>query len=213
MQPSEPSELEVFLVNLAYTAPAQRRQKIQESKWSQDLTLHDEFNKEHFAAVTHESQKTLFNLHRGTAAKEDVYTDAQLAINQLQESDRFKNSERHSTLSTSKLGAGKKVVEMGHSLGGALAEEIAQKHDRPSVALNMGTTPLKNYGKVDRTKHRHHRIGGDPISAFDPTASTHHKNTGVKSVHERLWNRRKGLGHHWSPLLKAAQSHKLASFA
>lgn len=213
MQASEPSELEVFLVNLAYTAPDQRQKSISESKWSKDLTLHSDFNKEHFAAVTHESEKTLFNLHRGTAAKDDLYTDTRLAVNQLQQTNRFKNSERHSVMSAYKLGPGKKIVEMGHSLGGALAEEIAQKYDRPSVALNMGTTPLKSYGKVDRTKHRHHRIGGDPISAFDPTASTKHSKTGVQTVHERLWNRRKTLNHHWEPIQRAVKSHTLASFA
>ncbi len=215
MNHEEPSEMELFLANLSYTDPKDRKGKIESSQWKSDLEFHEDTNKEHFASVTHTSSNTLYNLHRGTASKDDVLTDVQLGLNNLHNTVRFKSSDRMSTMSQYKYGKGKTIIEVGHSLGGALAEEIGQKYNRKSIALNMGTTPLKDYSKVDRVKHRHHRTSGDPISSFDPYA-THRTSTHKKpavSVHEKLWGKRSVAGSHWNKLKESMQSHTLASFS
>ena len=206
-----PHELETFLADLAYKAPTERTGVIAKSKWKHQLYLSPHFNTDEFASIS--TKDTLYNLHRGTTNIKDVGTDASLALGQLQETDRFKVSDRMSQWSKFRHGQGKKVVEVGHSLGGTLAEEIAQKHHHESVAINMGTTPLKSYSGVDRTKHKHLRVKGDFVSAFDSTAQS------VDSKHEkhdqerfdRRKNKRLKRGVHDWNIREVIKKHYLSS--
>lgn len=207
--------MDVFLANLVYQAPSKRRAIINESEYKNELTLHNDLNLDHFASVTHQPSQTLYNLHRGTTNFFDVQTDLDLAFGNLAQTTRFRSSEKLSQWGVYEHGDDKKIVELGHSLGGALAEEIALKHNRHSVALNMGTTPFKSYKSVDRSKHKHYRTTGDPISMFDPRAKNRFKKR--PSVHDRLWNRAYHLGpygNHWANIAQnALESHKLSSFS
>ena len=183
---------------------------MESSEWKDQLTISPYFNDEEFISVF--DKDNLYNVHRGSVNARDAETDVQLAVNKLQDTARFKASERKSVLSASKHGIGKKVTELGHSLGGTLAEDIASKYGHHSVAFNMGTTPLRSYDSVDRSKHKHFRIKGDFVSSFDRGTGTVVMNS--ESLAEKKLKKHSLLGrstplHFWTSLLNR---HFLSSF-
>ena len=167
-------EQEQFLASLAYELPEQRLHMLSQQGWLQthSLVQNDET---FFSLHAHHPHMKSFNVHRGTASSKDFETDSQLALDRLHQTERYQQSKEKSLASRLKLGASHSIVEVGHSLGGTLADFIAQELNHSSVAFNMGTTPLHDYSKVDRTKHIHIRKSGDPISFFDNSTQTIHK--------------------------------------
>jgi hypothetical protein len=200
VQSMDPSlQLEAFLANLVYNPDKDARRSILEaSPWGNTYSISEFLNLDDFMGVI--GPDTLYNVHRGTANSLDVGTDVSLAVNDLQHSIRFKRSEKASQWSVFHHGHNKitgkdrQVVEVGHSLGGTLAETIAMKHEgRRSSAFNMGTTPLVKYDSIDRTKYKHTRVKGDAVSAFDTNKGTIVLQPETGSIHDRIKN---GVGPH-----------------
>lgn len=157
------------LAKQSYKTPLERKQYFEQQHPGVELV--EAFNLDDFYSVIRDG--TLYNVHRGSTTKKDwTQSDVQLAMNELESSDRLLTSKELSRTAIDRYGL--PTVEVGHSLGGTLAEKIAVAHGTRSVAFNMGTTPLDNYQQVDRQKHIHFRMEGDSISQFDPTATTLH---------------------------------------
>lgn len=157
---------EYQLADLAYKNPAEREKRMQDLGLTG--TLLKEFNQDEFFAV--KMNDRVYNVHRGSVTQQDwTETNTKLATNELEKTDRFKRSLEKSN--QTKEATGLQSVEVGHSLGGSLAEHIALRNGDRSVVFNQGTTPLRNYTKIDRNLHQHFRIQGDGVSSFDPTAT------------------------------------------
>ncbi len=147
------------LSRVVYERPHQRVAQI-DPTW----TILD--NSDEFLSVA--SPSTIYNIHRGTTTSEDLRTDVALAFGQLQHTDRYKRARQKSMNTRNE---GKHVVEVGHSLGGSLAEDIAVELGHESIVFNKGTTPFHSRAK-DPRRHIHIRNEGDLISQFDPDAVT-----------------------------------------
>lgn len=127
---------------------------------------------EFFTMVT---PNELFNVHRGSVTYEDwASTDVGLAVGNLESTDRYKRALRNSMDAVSQFGNGRNTTEIGHSLGGSLAETIGQQTNHESTVFNQGTTTFKDYTKVNRKRHRHYRIENDIVSQFDTNTETTH---------------------------------------
>lgn len=164
-EPQDSQEWYQFLANLSYKPKEERAQRLQSSQWGDKYQISSEFNDDEFVSVV--GSDVLYNVHRGSVNRQDAATDVQLALNQLESTDRYKASYAKSQAATQVHGTNKTVIEVGHSLGGTLAETIAKQNHTKSVAFNMGTTPLKDYKGTDRQQHQHYRIKGDLVSSFD----------------------------------------------
>lgn len=172
-------DLEKFLSEVSYTTPEQRQEKINQSVYKDRLEVHSGYNRDEFFSVRDKSTKTHYNVHRGSTTQEDwLVSDKELALNKLEDTARFRRASRMSFNATDRYASGKfgdkadRVVEVGHSLGGALAEHIALKQGHESVVFNQGTTPLRDYREIDRNKHVHHRAEHDVVSSFDNNTGT-----------------------------------------
>lgn len=162
----ERQNYEYQLAKIAYLDPQDRYQALQKEGLAG--TLVESLNQDEFFAV--EFGDRVYNVHRGSKTSEDwLQTDTELALNRLEQTDRFKRSLEYSN--QAERATGKKSVEIGHSLGGTLAEKIALQKGNESVVFNQGTTPLANYSGIDRNKNKHYRVAGDAISQSDPTAT------------------------------------------
>lgn len=156
--------MELALSDLAYKTPEERQQWVEEQGLENDYFI-DQNDDEFFSLIGKHENANAYNVHRGTSSLEDLGTDVQLALNRLNTTDRYKRSlEKSKRTHTFHR---PKVIEIGHSLGGTLAEQIGQELNHESVAFNMGTTPLRSYKNVNRKRHRHIRREGDIISSFD----------------------------------------------
>lgn len=160
------ADFEYQLASAAYASPEQRQQRLHEKGY--DVTFLDAFNNDEFYAVV--AHHKVYNVHRGSVTTEDwLDSDKHIALDKLEKSDRYRRALLNS------LGAREATelqsVEVGHSLGGTLAERIALHTGQRSVVFNQGTTPLANYHGIDRQLHQHFRVSGDGVSKFDPTAT------------------------------------------
>lgn len=182
-----PYELEKFLADLAYKDPNERQSHLDRSVYKDHVKLHSGFNRDEFFSAEDSKGQKHYNVHRGSHTKEDWLTsDVELAQNNLKDTGRFRRASRMSFNASDRYASGKfsdgkkkEVVEVGHSLGGALAEHIALDQKRSSVVFNQGTTPLRDYKEIDRSKHVHVRTKEDAVSAFDNNDQT----ISVDSVH------------------------------
>lgn len=161
-------EFKSWLLGMSYKKPKEREEEIKKSKWSKHLKL-SHFNNDEFFALN--AGKNLFNVHRGSSNLEDfALTDVALAFNNLENTDRYKRSALWSQEATDQYGQGQRVIHVGHSLGGTLAEKISTEQGTESDAYNQGTSPFSEYGGIDRSKHRSTRIEGDAVSASDKSS-------------------------------------------
>ena len=122
-----------------------------------------EYNDPEFMTVLDPVNKKKYNVHRGTVNQDDLLTDSKLAANQFHDTDRMKRSTAKSQAVNEKYSQFE-TIETGHSLGGALAEEIALRNQSKSVVFNRGSTPLASYDHIDRDKHIHYRTDDDLVS-------------------------------------------------
>lgn len=193
---------ELEFAKAAYLSPDERVQQFQGS----DYQIQNDFNTDEFYSVIHNG--TLYNVHRGSSTKEDwTQTDVQLALGDLPDSDRFKRSKALSAAATRKFGL--PTVEVGHSLGGSLAERIALEHGTESTVFNQGTSPLLSYGHINRRRNRHFRMSGDAISQFDPTATVLQNNSTGATLGKLATNLFLPSA---SPLVGTYQNHTLSAF-
>lgn len=166
--------MEQWLATIAYETPQQRAHLIEQKGYAQDYFL-GENTDDFFSLIEKSATGTMYNVHRGTSNTSDIETDSQLAFGNLTQTSRYKRSKAHSERMMVMFGQGRNVKEVGHSLGGSLAEEISVSMGTESVAYNMGTTPFKDYSSTDRTRHKHIRNQGDVISAFDNSNGVEHR--------------------------------------
>jgi hypothetical protein len=115
---------------------------------------------------------------RGTVNKQDVKTDAILAVGQLKSSSRYKR-DLIFTKRIMKI-TNKKIILTGHSLGGAIAKNIANELGLKAYIYNAGSGPREALGaKLDKVACtfnkkgkrcrkaklvQHERTIGDPVS-------------------------------------------------
>ena len=158
-------QLGAFLSELAYESPEKRREKL--AQHYSHLHIADGFNDdEHFSVV---GDKELYNVHRGSTTKKDwLVTDPAILFDNLKSTDRYHDSAAKSNAANEIYGQGKARYEVGHSLGGTLAQEISQENGNKSLAYNPGTSPFKTYAAVDKTQHQTFRNSHDLISLFNP---------------------------------------------
>lgn len=159
-----------FLAQLAYKSPAERKELLRKSNYGLELELDEHLNFDEFATVISKSGSMMYNVHRGTVNKDDVGTDLALAANRLEETDRFRRSLNWSNAALTKY-KDRTSMEVGHSLGGTLAQDIAIRNGTYSMSFNMGTTPLRDYSGINRERFRHYRMTDDFVSQFDQTAN------------------------------------------
>lgn len=175
-------KLERFLAELAYKKQDERQSYLNRSIYKNYIQIHAGTSRDEFFSAEDVQGKKHFNVHRGSKTQDDwINTNTELARNNIPETARFKRSSRMSFHASSRYASGrfsdgkkKQVVEVGHSLGGTLAEQIAMSQNHKSVVFNQGTTPFRDYADVDRSKHIHVRNKEDAVSMFDNNEKTIH---------------------------------------
>lgn len=115
----------------------------------------------------------LYNVHRGTSNVDDLMTDISLAIGGLENTDRYDRSFRKSYKFAREFGEGKRIVEVGHSLGGTIAETIAQKLNHESRSFNPGVG-LGESDFVSDNRHKRFRMRNDAVSMLGKSDAIHH---------------------------------------
>lgn len=172
--------VEKFLADLAYKKKGDRQSYLDQSIYKDQIKIHQGTSHADFFSAEDVLGEKHFNVHRGSKTQEDwLYTNTLLARNFLSDSSRFKRASQMSLhdadrYASSKTNDGlkKQVVEIGHSMGGTLAEQIAIQHNHQSVVFNQGTTPFRDYTNIDRSKHAHVRNKEDIVSMFDNNEKT-----------------------------------------
>ena len=205
----EHHKLELELADLAYKSPTERIAAVAKLGG----TIVPGFNDDEFMAVKINGK--LYNVHRGSKTMEDwTQTDMALAVGELHRTDRYRRSLRKSL--DARESTGMHSIEVGHSLGGTLAEKIALHTGDESTVFNQGTSPLENYHGRDRRRHRHFRMEGDGVSGFDPTATVLRNRSTSGRVAAMLLSRPNlpGIGSIATPsLVQTGLNHSLSSFA
>lgn len=205
------SRFEHDLAKQAYKSPQERSQYF---ATQEGVELLNEFNLDEFYSVKYQGK--IYNVHRGSTTRKDwTESDVQLAAGELNSSDRYLRSKELSREVMDRYNL--PTVEVGHSLGGTIAEKIALDHGTESTVFNMGTTPLEDYRSIDRSKHRHFRMDGDRISGFDPTATTLQRPSGTTPFGVQLLQLSLPLflpaaGKVADPLVGTATQHPLNAF-
>jgi len=158
---------EAELTAISYLSPEERILKLEEFA-GEAFYIPDEFNRDdQFTVVSNDPNQPLFNVHRGSTTYEDwTDTDIKLALGHLPRSKRYQKAFRHSAQAANKYGQGKRIVEVGHSLGGTLAHHVAEMLNHDSVAFNPGSTPLES-ARSRSNQHQTYRVETDIISKFD----------------------------------------------
>jgi hypothetical protein len=112
--------------------------------------------------VYKKDDKVIFS-HKGTDPKDpnDLYTDAKLAKGEIKDTSRYKNSKKFVD-DYMRKNPDVKAMHTGHSLGGKLANEIANDFNHRSIGFNSGASPLENSSK--NKNHREFATKNDPIS-------------------------------------------------
>ena len=201
-------KLQAFLMQLAYDTPDQRIQALESSEYSKDYFI-DKNDSDFFNIVSHDPLAYVYNIHRGTAGLDDVRTDLSLAMNRLEYTQRYQSSLERSHQSAAQHGKHRRVVEVGHSLGGTLAEDIGIRLGHESVAFNKGTTPFKTYEGVNRNRHQSYSRSGDAISQFDSTDTRHGTGSGWWSTWMSFQSPLFWLGH---AAYSTATQHSASNF-
>lgn len=85
------------------------------------------------------NEKKLLMTVAGTHTRHDILTDFKLAIGGLKQTKRYKSAKQ--TLENARTKYGPAAVEVaGHSLGGSIAQAVANKNTDRVLAYNSGFT-------------------------------------------------------------------------
>lgn len=115
-------------------------------------------------------------VHRGTANLKDWFTDFQMALG-FENGSRFRHSEKIQQKAEQKYGSDR-VVTLGHSLGGRIAEKVGRK-SQAIVTYNKATTPrsiIESYIAPNKKQHDI-RTTNDIVSL--PSLLQHHHNSTI----------------------------------
>ena len=173
------------LASLSY-ATGNRRKNLLESTF-RNLQPVAELSNESTTTLIDPATGKLYISFRGTdlstrkSAKEDLTSDAYLAAGRLTSSKRYKADDALVKAAVAKYGA-ENVTLAGTSLGGRLAQDLANKYGTTAHAFNAGSTPIDVFSALNPTSALakrvkgvvqnkgtiyHYNAVGDPISAFD----------------------------------------------
>lgn len=151
-----------FLSNLVYSTPHERTQHLLNKNYQ--VHYHDD----EFLSASRGNN--LYNVHRGTTPTlRDLYSDLSLAVGSTNHS-RFADSLKKSQYHASLHGRDKTVYEVGHSLGGTIAEYVARKLGHRSISYNPGTSPLLESHLTSGSQRI--RTSDDFVSSFKPATKT-----------------------------------------
>lgn len=129
--------------------------------------LDPELSTHNHQAYFHPQEKKLVFAVTGTHTLSDVGTDIKLGLGRgFKESHRYKSAESALENAKAKYGVESASV-VGHSLGGAIAGNIASSQDKV-ITLNKGAT----IGQKVRQNEQGYRVAGDVVSALNAN-STH----------------------------------------
>ena len=216
---SLPPSFELELAQLSYLSPQDRVTKLEEYTGN-SYYIPDEFNNdEQFSVVSNDPNGTLFNVHRGSSTFEDwADSDVSLALGNLPQTNRYKRAFKTSAQAALKYGGDRRVVEVGHSLGGALAHHISDMQGHDSVAFNPGSTPLES-GRSRKNQHLTFRTDQDIVSKFDKnnvnTIGVKQRNGDVDNILKKNEERkflRNGTLSRINKIVQTIRGHSLDNF-
>lgn len=101
----------------------------------------------------------------GTHNLSDALTDVNLAVGNLKNTDRYKEARDIYNRAKTKYNPNKTVVA-GHSLGGAIAQYVANKNDKV-YTLDKGAT----IGQKTRKNETAYRTSGDVVSLLNANST------------------------------------------
>lgn len=104
-------------------------------------------------------------VHRGTEGLPDVWSDVKFSLG-YKKSKRFKHASKIQNEAEKKYGADR-ITTMGHSLGGAIAENVGQ-HSRKIITYNKAVG-LGDIGKRIRSHQTDIRTKNDLVSFLRKT--------------------------------------------
>jgi hypothetical protein len=162
--------------SLAYQTPEQRFASINEMNTSPNAAslstwvIDPYFNTDEAFAMVDSRGGQVIVSHRGTAGLSDVQTDIALALGSLERTDRYKRALAFSQ-DVSEAYAGYSILEVGHSLGGTLADSISRRLGHQSSVYNQGSSPFHTAPPPD-ANHKRYRTSEDFISSFAPSTAT-----------------------------------------
>lgn len=161
--------IQSHLLQLSYMPALQRQQALLNDGLLRNLKLLPHYNDDEFFSVQDDRSGKIYNVHRGSTTAEDwLVTDPAIASGTFFGTERFARSLTKSynidRRYNKKYGGKYDVVEVGHSLGGTLADEIGYSLKNSSVAFNPGASPLQQSRPKDRNVNKIYRIQGDPVS-------------------------------------------------
>lgn len=196
------------LANIAYSSPSERQSHL-ESKYGGRFRVDPRFNYDNYSAVYDSYNHRLYHLHRGTVNWDDAGTDALLAVGQVANSQRYRDTEERVRLAHAAYGSAAHS-HIGHSLGGTLADTFARQYNDKSIAYNMGSTPFGPRHVFD-DQHRHVRIGTDFVSSFQQGQGVETQNKRENRLDKLLKNVRLPFGSGLSGSLQigAGLAHKV----
>jgi Lipase (class 3) len=187
------------LIGLGYTDQDKQQNSLLERGFVKDAELS---NAKRQVFYNPKTQQLVENIN-GTQDWSDVLTDWNLAIGNLENTDRYKD-EKNSIEKAKKKYKPKEVAITGSSLGGALATHISEKSDKVST-LNMPTLPFESV-KANTT---HYRVPGDLVSIANANAT--HTKTIPKTVKSPWWYVPQSKGNLITFGLEALGSHSSAN--
>lgn len=164
-------ELAFFLSSLSYQDPSQRKALLESSAFGSDYSINEAFNSDEFVSVHSRDGQHVYNAHRGSANMDDFTTDLQLAVGGITSTKRHRRSRQWSHEVRQHHGNHVEYTEVGHSLGGTLADDISRQYGDKSIVFNMGTSPLHKDHEGSE-EHKQLRIGNDIVSSFNASSAT-----------------------------------------
>lgn len=114
-----------------------------------------------------DADKQQLVVHRGTQGFQDIVTDIKLATGLLKTTNRYKHSKKIAN-EAAKLRPDYETTHLGHSLGGALARNVAKKGQKV-VTYNTAVTP-QDFLVRGKGKEVNIRSALDPVSLFASVA-------------------------------------------
>lgn len=141
-----------------------------------------------------DDEKKQIIVHRGTKGFQDILTDVKLATGFLKTSNRYKHAKKISD-QAKKAKPDYEITHTGHSLGGAIARNVAQKGQKV-ITYNTAVTP-QDFLFRGKGKETNLRSALDPVSLLAPIALPN-----VKTV--------PGVSHSFGPL-KDSNTRRLST--
>lgn len=104
-------------------------------------------------------------VHRGTQGIQDLFTDVNLAFGRLSKTNRYKHAKKIAEEAQKKRPLFE-TTQLGHSLGGALARNVASKKDN-IITFNTAVAPNEMFKKHKKSQ-TNYRTQFDLVSALSP---------------------------------------------